>query len=238
MSNIENIIKQIYREWMTKSEILDILRTNYQDFLSRLLSIDKQNLSKEMMVKYELFRLFDIDDKELIVDNIPKMSTRGECHTRLESGIESYHRGILWIITNSKGDILLSQRAKDKDLFPLYWEIWWGHCGLDSYVDALEDELEDELGIKFSEYKLKSLFKIQFEDEAEKQTAKVFQIEVKDDFVPNGKDGEVQESKFFTVEEIKKLLETQTIDLLPDNIVVLNRFLWIEQELEDNIRFL
>gem|GEM_PF-2785729 len=98
--------------------------------------------------------------------------------------------------------------------------------------------MKDEVGLTWGTYRLKKLFKIQFEDEYEKQTAKVFQVTVEDDFVANGNDGEVQQSKYFSVEEIKKLLETQKIDLLPDNIVVLSEFLGVEQELEENIRFM
>gem|GEM_PF-2711554 len=87
---------------MNDSNFLTVLKESYQEILAKLLSKDMDSISKQEMVKNELFKLFDINDSEITVDNVSQIAIRSECHNRLDSGIDAYHRGVLWIITNKK----------------------------------------------------------------------------------------------------------------------------------------
>lgn len=70
------------------------------------------------------------------------------------------HRGFSLFLFNSKGEFLLTQRAKTKKTFPGIWSnTVCGHPGLgESVVDAAKRRLNDELGI--TNYELKEIKEI------------------------------------------------------------------------------
>ena len=67
---------------------------------------------------------FDVVDKN---DKVIGRALRSECH----KNPELIHRGILVIVTNSKGMILLQKRSMKKDLYPGLWGLSvGGHMAL------------------------------------------------------------------------------------------------------------
>lgn len=91
----------------------------------------------------ELIDIFDGDNNPL---NLQKM--KSEAH---ESGL--WHRAAHVWIYNSKGEILLQLRAKDKKLYPGKWDISAsGHVSANEepIVSALR-EIEEEIGLSVKE---------------------------------------------------------------------------------------
>ena len=94
--------------------------------------------------------LLDIFDEENKPTNIKK--TRSDAH---KDG--SWHRVVHAIIYNSKGEMLIQLRAKDKKHYPNLWDISAaGHisAGEDPIVSCMR-EIEEEVGLKVDVSELK-----------------------------------------------------------------------------------
>ena len=116
----------------------------------------------------------------------------------------------IWII-NSKGEILLTQRSKNKKSNPLKWECTAGSIlkGETSYQGALR-ELKEEIGLNLN---LKDL--IYFGNKVDKtHHAIVDKWVVRKDINLSDlvfSDGEVQDAKYVTKEEFERMLENGEI---------------------------
>lgn len=126
----------------------------------------------------------------------------------------------LWIF-NSKGDILLQHRCKEKKLFPNMWDI-----SVAGAVDAGETpiiaairEAKEEIGLVIFENELKEAFVFNenyvFNGNEINEHAHVFLLEFNGsiDSLKLQKE-EVDEVKFFSNEEIKKVLKEELTDHL------------------------
>lgn len=128
-------------KWVTKEEMLefdfapaDILFVKY---INGLQKIEYWDVYDENRVKLNKTCRRDID--------------------WLDEG--EYHLVVSSIILNSKNEILITLRSKDKKSFPLYWEITGGSVckGEDSFI-GIKREIEEEIGVNVENSKC-ALFK-------------------------------------------------------------------------------
>lgn len=116
----------------------------------------------------------------------------------------------IWII-NSRGEILITQRSKNKDTNPLKWECTAGSVlkGETTYEGALR-ELKEELGL---EMKIEDL--IYFGNKVDKTHHAIVDKWVikKDIKISDLKfiDGEVQDAKYVTKDEFEKMMNKGNI---------------------------
>jgi isopentenyl-diphosphate Delta-isomerase len=83
-----------------------------------------------------------VDNKNNVLGTAPKLDTH--------NASTPLHRGFSVFLFNSKGELLLQQRSKQKKTFPLVWSnSCCGHPKLnESNIDAAKRHLRDELKIK------------------------------------------------------------------------------------------
>ncbi len=109
---------------------------------------------------------------------------------------------------NSKGELLLQKRSKNKFRFPLYWTC--SASGFvdqgETYIDAALRELNEELGIKVKNQDLVFLFKkLLFIDI--KHMVSVYKVIY--DAPINFLNPEVEKAEFFPEREIRKLISSE-----------------------------
>lgn len=161
--------------------------------------------------------LVDIVDENNNLTGVQKM--KSEAH---RDGL--WHRASHIWIYNSKGEVLLQLRAKNKPLYPDMWDISAaGHvsAGEDPIVSGLR-EIEEEIGLKVSEADLQ-LFKIRkkssvYKDIVNSEFNYVYLLKY-DGGVEDLKllDGEVQALKFLPIEKVKSDLQSGSGSYVPHN---------------------
>lgn len=139
---------------------------------------------------------FDVVDKN---DKVIGSALRSECH----SNPKLVHRGIFIFVIDRKGRILLQKRSMKKDLYKGKWGMSvGGHNRVDeSYERTAKREMKEELGINL---RLKEIGKVLIKDKTEAEFNMVFEALIKDEKVKINKN-EIDEVKFFTIEEIIKI---------------------------------
>lgn len=96
--------------------------------------------------------LIDILDEN---QKVIGQTSRKQAH---KSGV--WHRAVHGYLVNSKGEVVMQRRSKNKDLFPEYWDgSFAGHvdAGEATVVTAIR-ECKEELGIELKEEDLEYLF--------------------------------------------------------------------------------
>lgn len=159
--------------------------------------------------------LIDICDEENNLTGVQKM--KSEAH---RDGL--WHRNAHIWIYNSKGEILLQLRAKEKLLFPDVWDISAaGHVGLgeDPIISGLR-EMVEEVGLKIKQEDLHFLeirkTRIVYKDIKNNEFYYVYLFKFDGDI--GGlklQNEEVQEIKFFSVEEIEEGLKINPEKFVP-----------------------
>ncbi len=157
--------------------------------------------------------MFDVVDEN---DNVIGKATREECHTK---GL--LHRGVYIFIFNSKGELLLQKRSMNKDLYKGLWDgSASGHVEAgNGYEEAARQELKEELGI---EIELKFLFKYNagFGND----------IEIDSFFIGfhdgpfNHNEKEIDDIKFLSIEELKKLIKENQNQFSPGLLEALKEY--------------
>ena len=129
-------------------------------------------------------------------------TTRSECHNG-ESFI--LHPVVHLHVFNSKGELYLQKRSLNKDIQAGKWDTSvGGHMDFgESVIDALRREVREELGIlDFEPQFIKSyVFKSSVEKELVNVFKTVYDGEINFDRV------EIDEGKFWSMDEIKQILE-------------------------------
>lgn len=118
----------------------------------------------------ELFYQVDENDHEL------GCITRSHAH----SGSMKIHRSVGIFIENNKGQILVQQRSKHKDIDPDLWGYSVsGHVTYkDSYLDTAIKEIKEEIGINIDD--LLDLGKFLIKTKAEKEMTSFYKAKVRE----------------------------------------------------------
>jgi isopentenyl-diphosphate delta-isomerase type 1 len=137
---------------------------------------------------------------------------REECHKK---GL--LHRGIHVLVFNSKGDLLLQKRSMSKKTYPGRWtSSCSGHVSYgESYDEAAKRELLEEIGIST---KMTELFKFYDDNPVDREIAKVFVAQHEGPFKIDN--DEVDDAKFFSMGEIRRIMSEKLEILTPDFIKV------------------
>ena len=140
----------------------------------------------------ELFPL--VDEQGSTIGSAP----RSECH----SGCKCLHPVVHLHVFNTKGEILLQKRAKNKDIQPDKWDTSvGGHVSYgESIEEALQREAKEELGI--SSFSPLFLRKYIFESDIEKELVYTFKTIYEGPFQIEEK--EISEIRFWSFDEIQK----------------------------------
>lgn len=147
------------------------------------------------MNKTELFPIVDLDG------NVIGKATREECH----SGSMKLHPVVHLHIVDNEGRIYLQKRSLNKDIQPGKWDTAvGGHVDYgESVIDALARETMEELGISIDNYF--HLITYDFRSDREHELVNAYCMIVQaDKFVPVYNPDEIDESRFWTVDEIGK----------------------------------
>jgi isopentenyldiphosphate isomerase len=160
----------------------------------------------------ELIDIYDVNNKSL---GISKM--KSEAH---RDGL--WHRAVIMILYNSKGEILLQKRAKDKEVYPDRWDVAAaGHVGAgEEPVTAALRELAEEIGIFVKEndlhfvgvIKARSAY-LQVKDKEHvyvyflKYDGKISDLKLQKE--------EVQDAKFISTDALKQEIENNFDSYVP-----------------------
>jgi len=135
------------------------------------------------------------------------------------------HRTVhVWIL-NSKKELLIQKRAKNKRAHPGCWDISAaGHISAgQTSLEAAQREVMEELGIEISESKFKFLFTVESRSilnngtyiNNEFQDVYIIPIDLDIITMKLEKDGEVEQVKFIDVEEFKKWIIGEREPMVP-----------------------
>ena len=127
-------------------------------------------------------------------------ATRKECH----SGSMLLHPVVHLHIFRQGGYIYLQKRSLNKDIQPGKWDTAvGGHVDYgESIESALYREASEELGLK--EIYPQKLISYIFQSEIEREMVNVYFINVSDDFTPIVDPIEIDEARFWHLDEIDK----------------------------------
>lgn len=159
--------------------------------------------------------LIDICNESNNLTGIQKM--KSEAH---QSGL--WHRASHIWIYNSKGELLLQLRAKDKLLYPDMWDISvGGHVGAgEETVAAGLREMEEEIGLKVGETKLEFIeirkTNAIYRDVKNNEFYYVYLLRFDDDIKKlKPQNEEIQKIKFLSIDKIKQELESNLNAYVP-----------------------
>lgn len=175
--------------------------------------------------EYEKFLLVDDDDNEIIDEKgLPMIAYRKNCHTK-ENKEKFIHRASGYIVESNDGRIYLSFRANDKDTYPSYWEIWWGHCGLNTYEETVDTEIKEELGIEQNQIKSKEfIIKFLLKDKTQSQYSNYTAVKLKKWVIPQIDGEELKDLKLFSLEELYEAIENG-LKIMPHQKYVLLKYM-------------
>ena len=128
------------------------------------------------------------------------------------------HRGVDIFVMNSKGEILVTRRSRNKDLAPGMLELDQGggvQYG-ESYEEAGKREIEEEVGIPNAA--LEYLFKFYHEWKGNKAFCHAFLCRHDGRIVPDPE--EIEDCFFASVEQIKKMIHTDHKEITKGTIYV------------------
>ncbi len=149
--------------------------------------------------------------KEVVDEADEKNNLTGKSVDKIKAHVKGiWHRAAhIWIL-NSKNDVLLQLRSKEKDIFPGYWDISAaGHVssGETPVVAALR-ELEEELGVKVDKDDLEFFgvkkYDDKFNDFVIREFCYLYFINIDSEKFVLQKE-EVEKVKFFSLKELKEL---------------------------------
>lgn len=151
----------------------------------------------------ELWEVYDVNRKctgKVIDRHSDEKLKEGEYHLVVEA-----------IIINFKGEILLNKRSKVKNKYPNMWESTGGSCikGEKSLQSILR-EIREELGVIFNESD--AIFYKTLRDDNAKKFKDIWlfrkNLKIKD---LRYTDGEVEDSKWVTIDEFEKMINSKEI---------------------------
>jgi len=165
------------------------------------------------MKKEEYLDIVDDKDKLLYV------ATRKEA---MEKNL--LHRGTAVLVKNSKGEILIHKRTETKDIFPGYYDFWFGGAvsSGEEYKTGALRELKEEAGI--AKVNLEFLFKHKY-DNFPRCFIAVYECVSDGPFKFQKK--EVTEAYFVSMDKLKRRIKTDRF--CPDGIEVFKKYLKLKK---------
>ena len=124
------------------------------------------------------------------------------------------HRSTHLLVFDSAGRVLLQKRSTSKDSFPGRWDSSVsGHVDSgEGYDECIVREASEEIGIDLTETP-ERLFKIDACEETSQEFTWVYRTTSDGPFTPN--EEEVIEIRWFTRDEVSRLLDTENESLSP-----------------------
>lgn len=220
--DIKKYIEEIvwYKKHMKPESFFKLLKKNTNYIENLLYQYFNEKISiKEIQQKYEIFAIVDKNDN-IVIDSYdwnPIVRFRKDCHIGKNKNL-FIHRSSDFLIVNTKWEILLSQRSKDKDTFPWYYEIWWWHCWIDDYKTTLYKELKEELGI-FSEdiLKIVNMWKYLYEDKKQNQITTLFVVYIDWDKKIKFNTDEIVKNNRYSEVEILDIIKYNKLNIMPSH---------------------
>ncbi len=173
----------------------------------------------------EVFLLVDTKD-QIRRDKrwMPMLAYRSDCHQK--GGKDAIHRWSNFFITNEKWDLLLSKRADNKDTYPWFLEIGWGHCWLLSYDDTLQKELKEELWIASKNIKtIKKIMKSLIVLPIQQEYIQFYEIQLKKWVKIHIDNKEVKKSVWYSKEKIIEHIQNGSLKFIPDQTISILNYL-------------
>ncbi|MBU0665762.1 MAG: NUDIX domain-containing protein [Nanoarchaeota archaeon] len=148
-------------------------------------------------------------------DEVIGKASRDEVHQK-----KLIHRAVTIFVFNSKNQLFMIQRSRNKKLNPLKWQgsaSGYVESG-ESYELSAKRELKEELNInaepKF-EFDVKT-----FSDE-QKEFFKLFSVKTNDPITVND---EIEQSKFMSIDDIKVMIENNSSQFRDAFLMMFNRY--------------
>lgn len=181
----------------------------------------------------EVFLLVDsYDNIRRNKKGLPLVAYRKDCHQTWSN--KYIHRASDFLITNHKGEILLSKRSNDKDTYPWYWETWGGHCGLLSYDETLRKEIKEELWIGSNKINsIKKIMKLLVKMPSQREYAQFYEVNLKKWASINIDNKEVKKSVWHTIEKIIESTQKGTLNIVPAQVTYLLQHILTRQMIQD-----
>ena len=149
--------------------------------------------------------------------NVIGTVTRGELREK-----NLRYRIVVFIIINSKGEMLITKRSMKREIEPELYELPAGTVKSgETYEDAAKREVYEEVGIK--DITLEFLFDLPFKDEVKNQNMRVFKVLY--DGIINLNDGEVASYDFFRPKEVINLIKNNPEKFCKNRVKVLEKYL-------------
>lgn len=129
------------------------------------------------------------------------------------------HRAAGGYIINRKKELLMQKRSATKDMFPLRWAFSvGGHVDSgDTYEKAALRELKEELGIEVPLHFVEKRY-VQHEHETEFWA---IYLGLHDGPFPEFNKVEMDEVKFFSISDLRKMIQTDTSVFVPEVVKML-----------------
>jgi isopentenyldiphosphate isomerase len=156
--------------------------------------------------------IYVVDEK----DNVVSETGRKEA---IEKNL--LRRGIIVLVFNSKGEMLIAQRTKIKDSFPCYYNFGAGGTvsSGESYKQCALRELEEELGIK--DTSITFLFNNRYKSEETNLVQKVYSCIYDGELKLQTE--EVERTFFMPLERVKEFMKKEKF--CPDLYPVFNKYI-------------
>jgi isopentenyldiphosphate isomerase len=150
--------------------------------------------------------LIQVDEHNQIIGPIDRKTAH-------DSG-NIFYRTIYVLIINNNGEVLLQRRSATKDLYPNCWDISvGGHVNFGhSYLETATREVGEELGISVNESDLISKGEVLVKLPKSNEFFNVFEYYLKPDQKILANVEEVEDTKWMTIENIKKSMAEKSLN--------------------------
>ena len=155
---------------------------------------------------------FDIVNEN---DKVIGKASRDEVHQK-----KLIHRAVTIFVFNSKNQLFMIQRSRNKKLNPLKWQgSASGHVESgESYELSAKRELKEELNI---DAEPKYEFDVKAFSDEQKEFFKLFSVRTDDSITTND---EIEQSKFMNIEDIKVMIENNSSQFRDAFLTMFNRY--------------
>lgn len=153
--------------------------------------------------------LTEVDERNQVIGSI----SRGEAHER--PGV--FYRTIYVLVKNDRGEVLVQKRSSTKDLYPDCWDLSvGGHVNFGkTYEETAARELGEEVGLKVTEEDLVRRGEVLVKLPNSGEYFNVFEYNLKPNETITVSQEEIGDTKWMTIEEIKKSMEDGSMKWYP-----------------------